>query len=98
MKLETEKEEPADISEGDATKWKALIMDVDDPKVLNYIRELIYARESIGRADNILDPEPTKHHNEVGESVSPCACSPYSSNTPKKFKPVSIKYEDHEAI
>ena len=90
-----------EIDSSEAQKLKEQIMEIDDPKLLNYVRELIYARESLGRADASIDPpEETKYHDEAGEEKC-VSCNPMMFGTPtpaKKFKPVAIKYESHEDI
>jgi hypothetical protein len=55
----------------EAARWRAEIEGIDDPRLLSYIRDCVYAKESLLRAEKGLDKEPCK---ECGSTD--CTCPP----------------------
>lgn len=95
MKNETEKgekdsdkveaEEP--VSAKDHSYWKKLILEVDDRKILEYIKSLCEARMQIGRADHEATSKTKK--DKYGSVYTP---------PPQQMKPIFPTAEDPEKM
>lgn len=99
MKSETEVETPEEdnnesdmtdetVSKTDISKWRKMILAIDNRKLLDFICTTARTRIDIGRADHEVTKKPEKGKNGIGPSYD-------SYNGPVKMKPIfQVENED----